>query len=444
MKKTKRIIRISFLLSLFTIFIVSCKKNNTAIIPKDDIETNAVNEDMEKYSPDQLKVIDRMNSKLGEIAKNLAYSLKEPSYRHLVKNEVGKKFDDDYDVLLYHLMDRKLQGGKTLRESFSNTGAKVNANQKISIAALFQKAIEEIPLIQVAIPVKFNQWDATQFIPKVAVLPVDYDEATTKTIPAYDYMGNKYEIDAINKPNEPIIVISLNERVDMDKNGRYYYSVSKEAVPENILDLKKYEIDIVAPLPVDVDPPTPPSPTPPGSNSPCAGPNPYRINGNKAYLKNIWIAGHLVGKIEGWPAGDLELDIRVFAIDKTINFNAITEVYSVRNEILNRHNVQYTWNVSKNLGIVDWDNTRYGQTLNFYFVENDREIFGENSTKEVTFGGSYKIDANSSVTASIKFNIGKMDEEIGGRTVDQFPVPPQFRNGKCFYDVGSEFGFVLE
>lgn len=386
-----------------------------------------------------------MNSKLSDAAKSLAYLLQEQKYRSLIKNQVGKKFDEDYDVLLYHLMKSKLPDGKTLSESVYNlkNGAQQMSISSTSISSQFSKLVSEIPLIQVAIPVKFKQWDANNYIPKVAILPVDYDEATTKTIDAYDYNGEKYEIDAVNPPTEPVIVVSLNERVEVENNNQYYYSVDRKPVPENILELKQYsDRTIDRPLPIDDDPPVGGGGG--GSNSPCTSRNPYRINSNYAYLTNVWIAGHLVGQIEGWPAGDLELDIRVFAIDKNINFNAITEVYSIRNQNLDRHNVQYTWNQSMNLGILAWDNLRYGQTLNFHFVENDREIFGENSTKEITLGGTYKIDSNSSLTASIKFNIGKMDEEIGGRTVDQFPVPPQYRNGKCFYDIGSEFGFVLE
>ncbi len=393
------------------------------------------------YTSAQKKVILEMNSSLSEVAKNLAYLIKESKYRTLIKNQVAKKFDQDYDVLLYHLMKSKLPDGKTLSESVSNNISRTYSDESVTINKQFSKIISEIPLIQVAIPVNFEEWDPGAYTPKVAFLPVDYDEKSTKIIIAYDFSGKEYEIDAIIPPSEPIIVVSLNERVDVNDKNQYLYSKTQKLVPDNVLDLRN-ESEVYREAPIGDEPGGGGSTG--GSNSSCQSQFPYRTNGNYAYLKNVWVAGHLVGQIEGWPAGNLELDIKVFALDKNTNFTQITEIYTVRNEYLNRHNVQYSWQQSMNLGIVAWNNMTYGQTLLFNFVENDREIFGESSEKKITLGGSFKLTSAISVTAGLEIKIGKMDEQIGQRTVDQFPVPPQFRSSKCYYDIGSNFGFVLE
>ena len=401
-----------------------------------------------RYTPDQQKIILEMNSSLSEVAKNLAYLIKESKYRTLIKKQVAKKFDADYDVLLYHLMKSELPDGKTLDESVSNKISRSKTSESISINNQFSKIISEIPLIQVAVPVNFKEWDPNTYTPKVAFLPVDYDESTTKIIIAYDYSGKEYEIDAVIPPTEPIIVVSLNERVEVNNENQYFYSKTQKIVPENVLDLReggenyRGEPEEEESLPGGDDDPG--GGNTGGSNSSCQSQFPYRINGNYAYLKNVRISGWLVGKIEGWPAGNLELDIKVYALDKNMNFSEIKSIYSTRNEPLNRHNVQYHWQQSMNLGIVAWDNLVYGQTLLFHFVENDRELFGENSEKEINLGGSFKVSASVTITAGLKVKIGKMDEDIGHRTVDQFPVPPQFHLGKCYYDIGSEFAFVVE
>ena len=396
------------------------------------------------YTPAQQKIILEMNSSLSEVAKNLAYLVKEPKYRTLIKNQVAKKFDQDYDVLLYHLMKSKLPDGKTFSESVSSNISRTKASENISINNQFTKIISEIPLVQVAIPVNFKEWDPNAYTPKVAFLPVDYDESTTKTIIAYDYSGNEYEIDAIIPPTEPVIVVSLNERVDINNSNEYVFSKTKKSVPENILELLNEDVNYLVPPIDDEFPGGGGGGGTGGGNSSCQSQYPYRINGNYAYLKNIFVSGYLVGKIEGWPAGDLELDIKVFALDKNMNFSQMTEIYSVRNEYLSRHNVQYRWQQSMNLGIVAWNNLTYGQTLLFSFVENDRELFGENTDKEINLSGTFKVTDWFSLTAGLKIKIGNMDEHIGQRTVDQFPVPPQFDNGKCYYDIGSDFSFVLE
>lgn len=150
-------------------------------------------------------------------------------FRNIIKEESLLMFDGDYDILLSKIIDREIK---------TNTLSDKNYNsKKYTVEDLLNKSynqnedfiksktskglsiIEELsikyPHLQISIPIHANEWDQENYIPIVAFLPDNYDESSTKYIPGYDEYGNNVEVDAINEPEEPVIVIAQNERVEL-------------------------------------------------------------------------------------------------------------------------------------------------------------------------------------------------------------------------------------
>lgn len=62
-----------------------------------------------------------------------------------------------------------------------------------------------------------DEWDTENYIPLVAFLPYDFDDQTATEVEAFDINGNSYMLSLEEEPEQPVIVVSISERVD--KNG---------------------------------------------------------------------------------------------------------------------------------------------------------------------------------------------------------------------------------
>ncbi|MDR2653042.1 MAG: fibronectin type III domain-containing protein [Prevotellaceae bacterium] len=116
-------------------------------------------------------------------------------FRQVVKKEVGKMFDGDYNVLISQLI---------VNYDFVE---KLFIAQKITI----RQIVEKYPLIQIAIPMNFEKWDGSEVLP-VVYLPFDYQENITEFIQGYDKYGISVSFKENVEPDFPVAVISENER----------------------------------------------------------------------------------------------------------------------------------------------------------------------------------------------------------------------------------------
>lgn|GEM_PF-4154746 len=82
------------------------------------------------------------------------------------------------------------------------------------------KSVEQIPKLQIALPIGFKDWNGTIPI-KVAYTPLTIDDTEWDVVYAYDAAGNEYTLDAHSPPDFPVMVVSINERTDMDGNVTY-------------------------------------------------------------------------------------------------------------------------------------------------------------------------------------------------------------------------------
>lgn len=153
----------------------------------------------EQFSPEVI------NSNLKELAMLFAKVInQDKNLKALIGYEVGKQFDDDYDVLFEKIADITINN-HTLRNSLQMATTK---GQNI------HDLIQPIPYLNIAIPVNFDQWSTYQGA--IYVLPLQYGKEDTEnhqTI-GYDQYGNTKVFDANNPPQEPVLVLGINERME--------------------------------------------------------------------------------------------------------------------------------------------------------------------------------------------------------------------------------------
>jgi len=168
---------------------------------------------LEKVNPEDI------NNALEEMAILFAEAIKEVEVRRLIKSEVGKKFDGDYDALYKNLKFFKFNDGKSFEERLADAFARVRARKgetvKWNESILKVKGlVSKIPRFQVSVPVNFERWDERGYIPLVAYHPVGVDDKLVKYVKAYDSEGREYLLDAWKVPDFPVIVLGISERTD--------------------------------------------------------------------------------------------------------------------------------------------------------------------------------------------------------------------------------------
>lgn len=162
-----------------------------------------------------------VNPALREVAQALATTLGDQQTRRVVKREVAKKFDGDFNVLYREIANKKVGTG-TFRQALGNAVGKVQkragtlAGREAALRNLDEYS-SALPQLQIAVPVKLAEWDAEQTAPLVAFVPADVEDEDLREVEAFDAAGRRYLLDAQVEPDFPVVVVSLNERTD--RNG---------------------------------------------------------------------------------------------------------------------------------------------------------------------------------------------------------------------------------
>ncbi len=204
MKKRNRTLWLTVILTTLFILSFSCQK---AEPPQPETKFNAATYD--------------------ENAQNLAQAVSRTlaasgDFRRIIRHEAMKQVDGDYDVLLGHIVDKRMsEYNPVLKKSVSDTriGDLLESNLKPgrtimlkSTSSVIDDMLKANPDLQVSIPVHCEDWDPETFTPNVAVVGSDYRDGKTKTVKAYTPDGTVIDISAIEEPTEPVVVVSLNER----------------------------------------------------------------------------------------------------------------------------------------------------------------------------------------------------------------------------------------
>ncbi len=150
---------------------------------------------------------------LQSFAKSLARTIDNQDVSHLLKQEIGKKFDGDNEVLWKSIKNHKFGDGILLKDLINKDLHRFNAMHSMN-------DIEQIPCLQIAFPYHFDDWDGTSPV-LVAYTPLTTNDIDWKFVQAYDNKGNEYYLDAHKIPDAPVMVVSINERTDEEGNLKY-------------------------------------------------------------------------------------------------------------------------------------------------------------------------------------------------------------------------------
>ena len=156
-------------------------------------------------------------------AKSLAKSLENQDVRQYVKTEALKMFDGEHN-LLYELVRQQQIGKHTFSARLADSYKNSNPNSRVNARVLFEEGMQNIPLLNIGVPIHNESWDVENFVPWVGVITSDFDEKTSEWVRAYDSEGELHIINAKIEPDFPVVFVRLNERLDpiTTKNGLLY------------------------------------------------------------------------------------------------------------------------------------------------------------------------------------------------------------------------------
>lgn len=159
-----------------------------------------------------LPVDTAFDSNAGNLARAVYQSLGESDFCLVLKDELMKKADGDYDVILKHFLPAMV--AKT-----NNTAimACVGANRTaLKSGSVETELLNKYPRMQITMPVNAEKWDGKSKVHVVA-LPSNFQEGITKEVEAIAPDGSKVMLSTEKEPDFPVIVICENER--SNKNG---------------------------------------------------------------------------------------------------------------------------------------------------------------------------------------------------------------------------------
>ena len=140
-----------------------------------------------------------------------------PELRTFIKTEVDIQFDGDYNFLISKNLKKSIVINNNGIKSTTSFGEILNGildQENISSKnAIIEQLSDKYPNLQVAMPVHSSEWEEDSYIPVVTFVPEEaYSSKTVDFLEGYDSNGEVVAIDAVAPPEEPIIVISENER----------------------------------------------------------------------------------------------------------------------------------------------------------------------------------------------------------------------------------------
>lgn len=166
----------------------------------------------EDIIPQELSSRDKVTA---DLAQRLARAMEDSGVREFIKNNANQKFDGDYNFLIHEKMESSsaIASGRilTLKDIlFPNYGE----SGRSKIESYLDSLKKYYPLLQISIPKISNNssetWDAQTEKPLVAFIPSNLE---TGIIEAFDASGKKYQLSALEEPNQLVIVIGENERL---------------------------------------------------------------------------------------------------------------------------------------------------------------------------------------------------------------------------------------
>lgn len=441
--------KVFIFLSIFLLSIAACTEKSETI----DMEIPSANLSVEEK-----------NDLIRSYAQILSSAVSDPEIRLVIKKEVAKQFDGDYDVLLSSFHAVEMKNNVTVAQKLNNCAIATKS------ACFSEEVLEHIraqfPNLQVSVPVHLDDWDPATYIPMVAFLPIDYDESSFTEIEAYDSEGNINMLSLDVEPDVPVIVIGISERVDLDGNikGNFTHlsyiqetletkstmTVSADGLQlfngsSGCLDLHwtdvtdntgyqiyrksslesnysliaettahtNYYIDsgLIAGVKYRYMIRTMNGQEISGYSAPISTYASNRNDGEELIVKRVKFTTEALKKVEKWASGAPEIRLRVVVGNVT---GAIAVFTSSVLEPRRRADVNNSW-WNCNVPIVSWYQDRIGTVLNFDWREEDWD-----DSCDFTINGSYESkleDSAIKVGGSLTYSSDPGKDVIGNKLV---------------------------
>lgn len=357
----------------------------------------------------------RRDVQLERFARALASAITEKEVRMLIKEEANRQFDGDYDILFRKLKDEQTGNGKVLNvlarhlsaleknPSFANPENELN-----SLSA-------DVPLLNIAVPIHMDKWDAAQYTPLVAVVPSNFDEKTTERVKAFDQHGKVTWLSVKAMPDMPVIVVGLNERVVYEDGT---FAMKDYLVDENM-------VHYVMPDELVLEPGDGGGGGGGGSTGTSSSWT-CRIDGKTDYLTGMWFKD--ISEYEAWILGKPEV---VLKIKNPYNQGEIGH-HRYKEE---RSKFDNTW-FNTNSYLYPWDINMVSDAVGYLWYEDDGgfEIEIEQTINYKVFGIGQ--------STKVKYKLKNDDDIIGLTTIGLSHCP-----STGYYTLGGgsmEFRFKLK
>jgi hypothetical protein len=366
----------------------SCDKQDKNVQPSEDVIAKELSQN-EHFT------------RMEEVAKALAKSMGDKQVRNFIKSEASKQMDGDYDIL-YNWVDDKTIGGKSLESiivdnTATSPSAKTNALENLRVTAA------SIPLLNISVPANIDKWDTENFEPLVAVSPYSFvkDEKSVKLIKAYDKQGNVHWLDALKKPDFPVIAVGLNERTTV-KDGKI------ELKPIAFSKKKDSGSDkLTQPIPFD-------SQKKLMSSRAMGGQSWYYSEySDEIYLNGITDGNGWSG-YEGWLMGDPEIEVYTFVK------NNQGQVYSAGQSY---HDINDDGN---------WAYTQMNHAYTAYDIDSYPEVYMAFWEDDGGWSNSGGGPNTQTVSSGITYGVGWDDDYIGAKWMNRIYYPSWWWQGKGY------------
>jgi hypothetical protein len=174
----------------------------------------------------------KLNNALDAMARDVAAALENQSVRSLVKHQTGELLAGQHNVLFQTLADKTVKG---LSKSGQSTTFEQVLAQKRAGSAKSGKSLKQaltsvrtdakaIPKFDIGVPVHHEKWNPGETTPLVAFHHrQEIDDTKLEKIKAYDAQGNVHWLDAQETPDQPLVVVGVNERTTDDGEVRTMY-----------------------------------------------------------------------------------------------------------------------------------------------------------------------------------------------------------------------------
>jgi hypothetical protein len=280
-----------FIVFIFPFFLLYSCSNN-------DIELS--NEKFDSF------MIDESNIALENLALLIQEANKSNQFRKELRTEVIKEYSLDY----------YLHQSKFKSENVENRIKKLlkNSSYGFNIEQL-KEITDKLPNYEISVPVHCEAWDAENFDPLVAYVPIDFDKKSDNKIKAFDRNGKVIWLKTDEEPQLPIILIRPIEDVDYSNYTKSFEDGFKSS----------------------------------------------RINGASEFVKRL--GTNNINEVESWIDGPY-CEIKCITLKSDGSIASTDYFFPTRAEINNTfHTVNHK--------LIEWNKQYYGDAITMNWIEED-------------------------------------------------------------------------